>query len=77
MIKVSVGTNFNTKEVIVETSRTIRSVLEEQNLNYENSQVFLGGICITGAALDKTFSDFNITEDCRLTCTVKSDGGRL
>lgn len=76
MIKVSVGTNMKTKDVVVETTRTIRSVLEEQNLNYQNTQIFLGGRCLIGNQLDKTFADFGITGDVSLTCTVKPDGGR-
>lgn len=76
MIKVMVGTNTNRKEVVVPSTTTIKSLLDEHNINYSTNLVYLGGAVLTPADLDKTLADFGITESTFLTCAVKADGGR-
>ena len=75
-IKVKIGTNTSLKDVIIPSNTTIRNALESNNLNYGNSQVFLGGTILLGDMLDRTFDDYAVQESCVLTCTVKADGGR-
>ena len=75
MIKVTVGTNHGMKEVVVEKNTTIREVLQQQNLNYANSQIFLASKCLVGQELDKTFEDYGVEEEILLTCTEKAISG--
>lgn len=75
MISVLVGTNTNRKRITVDPSRTIKSVLEEQNIDYSTGGIHLDGLAVGGEGLNKSFTDHGITEDCILISVVKGDGG--
>ena len=74
MIKVTVGTNTRRTSVIVEPNRTLRSVLEEQEIDYSTGTLHLDGSTVTPGQLDKTFAELGITEKCFLISVVKADG---
>ena len=74
MIKVTVGTNTRRTSVIVEPNRTLRSVLEDQEIDYSTGTLHLDGSTITPGQLDKTFAELGITEKCFLISVVKADG---
>ena len=74
MIKVIVGSNFTQKSFDVdESTATIRSILEEGNVDYNRFTVHLNGDVVTSGSLDKTFAQAGIYEDCYLTSTTKAD----
>ena len=75
MISVLVGTNTNRKRITVDPSRTIKSVLEEQNIDYSTGGIHLDGLAIGGEGINKSFTEHGITEDCILISVVKGDGG--
>ena len=73
MIKVIVGSNFTQKSFDVdESTTTIRSILEEGNVDYNRFTVHLNGDVVTSSNLDKTFAQAGIYEDCYLTSTTKA-----
>lgn len=74
MIKVTVGTNTRRTSVIVEPNRTLRSVLEDQDIDYSTGTLHLDGSTVTPGQLDKTFAELGITEKCFLISVVKADG---
>lgn len=74
MIKVTVGTNTRRTSVIVEPVRTLRSVLEDQDIDYSTGTLHLDGSTVTPGQLDKTFAELGITEKCFLISVVKADG---
>jgi hypothetical protein len=74
MIKVTVGTNTRRTSVIVEPNRTLRSVLEDQEIDYSTGTLHLDGSTVTPGQLDKTFAELGITEKCFLISVVKADG---
>ena len=76
MIKIIVGTNTEKKTLIVEPTRTLRSVLEEAETDYTTGSLHLDGATLKPGDLDKTFADFGITEKCYLINVVKSDSGK-
>ena len=76
MIKVTIGTNTNRKNVNVDPNRTIKSVLDEQNVNYATGILQLDGATLQPGEINKTFADFNITESCYLISVVKADNAR-
>lgn len=76
MIKVRIGTNLNRKEVIVDPATTIKTVLEQNEIDYSVGGIHLDGMSIAGPELDKSFRDFGITEKCTLVSVVKADGGQ-
>ena len=74
MIKVTVGTNTKRVAVMVEPTDTLRSVLEEQEIDYSTGTLHLDGTTITPGQLDKSFTELGITEKCYLISVVKADG---
>ena len=76
MIKVIVGTNTDKQTLVVEASRTLRSVLEEAEVDYSAGTLNLDGASVKPGDLDKTFEALGITEKCYLISVVKSDSGR-
>ena len=77
MIKVTVGSNLGRKSVMVDPSRTIKSVLEENNIDYSTGGIHLDGLAISGDALNKTFTQHGINDECILVKVIKADGGYL
>lgn len=75
MIQVLVGTNTNRKRVTVDPNRTLKSVLEEQAIDYSTGGIHLDGMAVAGEGLNRSFRDHGITEDCILISVVKGDGG--
>lgn len=73
MVKVTVGNNVKRETVIVNSSTTLRSVLEQAEIDYSRGGTHLDGSTIGAGDLDKTFADFGITERCYLLVVVKTD----
>lgn len=73
MIKVTVGNNVKRESVIVESSATLRSVLENAGIDYTRGVMHLDGSSLQAGDLDRTFASFNITEKCFLLNVVKAD----
>ncbi len=73
MIKVTVGNNVKRESVIVESSRTLRSVIEDAGIDYTRGVIHLDGSSLQPGDLDKSFSAFGITEKCFLLNVVKAD----
>lgn len=73
MIKVVVGNNFKRESVIVDSSATLRSVLRDAGIDYTKGAMHLDGATLAAGDLDKTFAQFNITEECYLLNVVKTD----
>lgn len=73
MIKVVVGNNLKREEVIVNSDTTLRTVLEENGIDYSRGSMNLDGSPLGAGDLDKTFADFGIAEKCFLLNVVKAD----
>lgn len=73
MIKVTVGNNVKRESKIVNPNSTLRSVLEQANIDYTRGVMHLDGSSLNPGDLDKTFSSFGITEKCFLLNVVKAD----
>lgn len=77
MIKVTIGTNTKRKNIMVDPSRTVKNVLEENDINYSTGGIHLDGMAVSAEDMNKSFTDHGITEDCMLIAVVKADGGYL
>ena len=75
MIKVLIGTNTNRKQITTDPSITLKSVLEENGIDYSTGGIHLDGLAVAGEDLNKSFADHGIVEDCILISVVKGDGG--
>ena len=73
MIKCTTGNNVKRETVIVESSTTLRDVLEHAEIDYSRGGVHLDGSTIGAGDLDKTFSDFGIVDRCYLLVVTKTD----
>lgn len=73
MIKVTVGNNVKRESVLVEKTSTLRSVLEENEIDYTRGVMHLDGSSLNPGDLDKTFEQMGITEKCFLLNVVKAD----
>ena len=64
MIKVVVGNNVKRETVIVDANTTLRTVLEDANVDYTRGVMHLDGSSLNPGDLDKTFASLGITEKC-------------
>lgn len=77
MIRVLIGTNTNRKTVVIDPSKTIKEVLEENGVDYSTGGIHLDGESIGGAELNRTFAEKGINSDCMLISVVNAKGGIL
>ena len=73
MIKVTVATNVKRDAVVVPDTTTIRTVLENAEIDYSRWMVNLDGSSLQPGDLDKSFAEFDVTEKCFLSAIVKAD----
>lgn len=73
MIEVTIGTNTNREKTVVDPNRTLRSVLEEHEVNYAVSSVCLDGATLKPGDMDKTFTEMGVKDRCFLIAVIKAD----
>ena len=56
MVKVTVGNNVHRSTLVVGEDRTLRSLLEEAEVDYTRGMTTLDGSTVGGAELDKTLA---------------------
>lgn len=72
IISVKVGTNNGRETVLVEDTKTIRNILEDNEVSYETATVYLDGSSLKPGDMDKTLESFGIKEACFLVAATKS-----
>lgn len=73
-IQVRLGTNTQRKDINVQSSDSLRSVLENNNVDYGAATVNLDGSSLSPGDMDKSFDEMGITGNrCMLVAVVKSD----
>lgn len=78
MIKVIVGNNVKRETVIVDTSTTLRAVLEDAGIDYTRGVMHLDGSSLNPGDINKTFAEMGYTgepnkDKCFLLNVVKAD----
>lgn len=73
MVKVTISNNVKRTTDILPDSTTLRTALENAEIDYSRGMVNLDGSPLQPGDLDKTFSDFNIAEKCFLSAITKAD----
>ena len=73
IVNVKVGTNLNRSQVMVQSNKTIREILEENEINYATSTVFLDGTTLEAGGMDKTLDDYGIKETCYIIAAQKTE----
>ena len=73
MVRVTVGSNLERKNVIVAESTTLRQILEDAEIDYSRGNFQLDGATLRPGDMDKTLADFGIKEACFLIGVAKMD----
>lgn len=74
MITVTIGTNLNRTEVLVDPeTKTIKELFKENNVAYERATNYLDGCPINAAQINQTLAQLNVTSDCTLLSVIKND----
>ena len=73
MIEIKIVTNTSRKTILTDENKTVRDVLENNNVNYANAPVYIDGAPLAIGEHDKTFTELGITEKCILTAVVKTE----
>lgn len=76
MVKVIVGTTTQRNEKNYTADTTIRTILEDNNVDYAVAQIMLDGTNLAVDAMDKSLADLNKTEKCMLIAVVKASNAR-
>lgn len=72
-IQVRISNNLERDTVLVDSARTLKSVLEENGVDYGRGNITLDGSVIPAGGLERTFDYYGITERCYLSAVVKAD----
>lgn len=74
MITVTIGTNLERKEVMVDpTAVTIKELFKNNGVAYERATNYLDGCPINAAQINQTLAELNVTSDCTLLSVIKND----
>lgn len=73
IVNVKIGTNLNRETISVTSDKTIRELLEMQDINYATTTIFLDGDTIRAGDMDKSLNDFNIGETCYIIASQKTE----
>ena len=73
MIRVTLGTNTDRSNILVDPNKTIKEVLEANNISYSVSSLTLDGATLKAGDINKTFAEMGITESCFLIVVAKAE----
>lgn len=73
MVQVKLSTNTQRKTITVDQNTTIRSILEENGIDYSRTPVYIDGAALQVGDMDKTLADCNIVDRCIIAAIVKTD----
>lgn len=73
MIQIRIVTNAQRKTIATDENNTVRTVLEANDVNYDQAPVYIDGSPLAVGDHDKTFAQLGITEKCMLTSVVKTE----
>ena len=73
MITIKIGPNLNRNAVIVNTGKTLREVLDENNINYATTTVFVDGVNLQVGQIDKTLDELNIGDGAYIIAAQKTE----
>lgn len=73
LVNVKVGTNLNRTSVSVSSEKTIRQILEENEINYATTTVFVDGVTVQLGDMDKSLEELGIGESCYIIAAQKTE----
>lgn len=76
MLEITLGTNTSRIKVIVPGTTVLRTLLEDNNVNYSVGTIHIDGCPITPGDMDKTLTELGITEKAFIIAIIKSDNAK-
>lgn len=73
MVNVVLASTAGRKSGVFDDSTTVRSVLEQLNVDYSGATNCLDGVRLDTAGMNKTLAQHGVTENCRISSIVKTD----
>lgn len=74
MITVTIGTNLDRNEVMIDpATKTIKELFKENGVAYERATNYLDGCPINASQINMTLEQLNVTSDCTLLSVIKND----
>jgi hypothetical protein len=74
MITVTIGTNLDRKEILVDPeTKTLKDLFKENGVAYERATNYLDGCPINAAQINQTLAQLNVTSDCSILSVIKND----
>lgn len=73
MVNVVLASTAGRKSGVFDDSTTVRSVLEQLNVDYSGATNCLDGVRLDTAGMNKTLAQHGVTENCRISSIVKAD----
>jgi hypothetical protein len=76
MVQVTIGNATNRKKILVEGTKRINEILEENNINYGTARVTCNGETLGPADFGKSLTEvIGNADSCYLLAVVKLDNG--
>lgn len=72
MVQVTVGTTTERVKKNYPSTTSIRTILEDSNIDYGVATVMIDGVNLQVDEMDKTLAALNKTEKCMLIAVVKA-----
>ena len=76
MIQVTVGTTTNRTKKLYPASSTVRSILEDNDVDYGVATVMMDGANIQSNEMDQTLEQLGKVEKCMLIAVIKAEAAR-
>ena len=74
MITVTVGTNLDRKDIMVDPeTATVKQIFKDNGVAYERATNYLDGCPINASQINQTLAQLNVTSDCVLLSVIKND----
>ena len=73
IINVTIGTNLYRTQIAVTSDKTVRELLEENNINYATTTIFIDGVTVQLGDMDKSLAELGITNSCYIIAAQKTE----
>lgn len=77
MIQVKIVATTNRKTITIDENKTIREILDQNEINYDIAPVYIDGSPLNVGDHDKTFAELGIKEKCILSAVIKTENAIL
>lgn len=72
MIRVEINTATDRWDAMANSDSTLKSVLQQEDVRFDNCMVHLNGMPLSNEELNKTFEQLNVTDACTISAIVKA-----